>query len=353
MRFKKVAILAVLALIWASCRKPPVVLMSAPNVQQAPAKPDYSKPENWAALPSKQDLADSVPLNSNLRNEQATAIADVFFVHPTIYTYQPSPDKYEWNADVKDAELNQKTDNSTILNQATVFNGSCRVYAPRYRQAHYYTFTTQNTTHRQSTLDLAYADVKAAFTYYLEHYHQDRPIFIAAHSQGTLHAKRLLKDFFDGQPLQKKLVFAYLIGDIAGVPVQPSEFAHIKPATTPESVGGFAAWHTYARGFFPDKYELKKFKTSVCTNPLTWKLDQEYAPRELNKGGVALKFKMKPALVDAQVHQGLLWINRPHIAGSALIKTKVWHVADVNFFWQNMRENVALRLETYSKINGQ
>jgi Protein of unknown function (DUF3089) len=349
---KKVSLFLVLVALLMACSKPPVVLKTPPDATKAPAKPNYERSENWAALPSKSDLADSIPRLSNLQNAQATAQADVFFVHPTIYTYQPRPDSYEWNADVKDAELNQKTDNSTILNQATVFNGSCRVYAPRYRQAHYYSFVTSDSTHRQAALDLAYADVKAAFEYYLEHYHQGRPIFIAAHSQGTLHAKRLLKEFFDNKPLQKKLVFAYLVGDIAGPPVQPNEFVGIKPAPNAETVGAFAAWHTYAHGFFPEKYATYRFKTSVCTNPLTWKLDQEYAPRTLNKGSVALKFKMKPATVDAQVNEGLLWINRPRIPGSILLRTKVWHFADINLFWQNMRENVALRLEKYLAING-
>ena len=53
-------------------------------------------------------------------------------------------------------------------------------------------------------------DVKAAFQYYLEHYNNGRPIIIASHSQGTTHAKRLLKEFFDGTALQHQLVAAYL-----------------------------------------------------------------------------------------------------------------------------------------------
>ncbi|HWA36174.1 MAG TPA: hypothetical protein VG737_18665, partial [Cyclobacteriaceae bacterium] len=46
----------------------------------APPKPDYSRIEFWAAHPDKIDAADSVPLKSNLKDEQVTAQADVFFV---------------------------------------------------------------------------------------------------------------------------------------------------------------------------------------------------------------------------------------------------------------------------------
>jgi hypothetical protein len=330
--------------------KSQVILQHSYEAEKVPPAPNYQNTNYWAALPNKKDWADSIPRKAkDLKDAQAVAKADVFFVHPTIYTQKPAEGTFEWNADVNDATLNRRVDESTILNQASVFNGACRVYAPRYRQAHYYSFLTPNQDDRQKALDLAYTDVKAAFEYYLSSYNQGRPIVIASHSQGTLHAKRLLKEFFDGKPLQRQLVFAYLVGDIAGPPAQPDEFKQIKPAQKPDETGGFASWHTYARDFFPDKYEKYNFKTAVCTNPLTWRLDEEYAPKDLNKGGVALKFSLKPHLADAQVHQGLLWINKPYVTGRAFLKTKVWHTADINLFWQSIRENVALRVESFLK----
>ncbi len=39
--------------------------------------------------------------------------------------------------------------------------------------------------------DLAYEDLKTAFENYLKHYNKGRPIIIASHSQGSLHALRL------------------------------------------------------------------------------------------------------------------------------------------------------------------
>ena len=100
-----------------------------------PPAPDYSKEINWASLPTKKDSADAVPYYSTLKDGQATAMVDVFFVYPTTYYKGKS-----WNAAVDDKHVNKKTDKYPIREMASVFNGSCKVYAPRYRQATLYAF---------------------------------------------------------------------------------------------------------------------------------------------------------------------------------------------------------------------
>ncbi len=132
---------------------PPVVDTKFSSLVQPPI-PDYSNQDHWAALPFKKDMADTIPIKS-LTDNQANAQVDVFFIHPTLYLEKVDGRKYIWNADVNDAALNRKVDNSTILNQASVFNGSCKVYAPRYRQAHYYSFVTQNQDEAQKAMDLS------------------------------------------------------------------------------------------------------------------------------------------------------------------------------------------------------
>lgn len=308
---------------------------------QLPPQPDYANLHYWAAHPNKIDLADTIPYQSNVKNEQNIARADVFFLYPTIYTQKPT-NRYTWNADTNDEKLNKQIDESTIMNQATVFNGSCRVFAPRYRQAHYYVFLTPNKTDKEQALDLAYQDIKAAFEYYLKNENQGRPIVIAGHSQGTILAGRLLKEFFDGKPLQKQLVEAYLIG----IATPANYFQTILPSDSPEATGGFVTWNTFAKNYYPNYY-ADGLDSAVCTNPLTWHINEDYAPRELNKGGVGLKFTFVEKPVDAQVHDGMLWICKPYIKGRAFIKIKIWHRADINLFWMNIRENVALRIENY------
>ncbi len=325
------------------CKKMPYQLKSHFSENLIPQAPDYSKIENWASLPIKNDPADQVPLKSDLKDGQAEAKVDVFFLHPTIFTKQPT-NQYEWNADVNDETMNQSVDNSTILNQASTFNGSGKIYAPRYRQAHYHAYVTDNKEDKKKSLDLAYSDIKSSFEYYLKNYNQGRPIVIASHSQGTTHATRLIKEFFDNKPLQKKLVAAYIIG----IATQPNVFETVKPCKSGDETGCFVSWNTYGKDYYP-KWHKFGLNTSVSVNPLTWTLDSTYAPASMNKGGVGQKFTLYPNLVDAQNHQGMVWINRPHIALSWLAKNQGWHIADINFFYVNIRENLANRVETYFK----
>ena len=160
---------------------------------------DYAKQENWAALPTMQDNADWTP--KGLQNLQDSAKADVFFIHPTT-----DVTGFKGNAAIDDKSINRQTDNFPIKYQASVFNESCKVYAPRYRQAALNNFFSKNSERSQEAFDIAYKDVKAAFEYYLKNYNNGRPIIIAGHSQGSKHAQRLLREFFDGQPLQKQLM---------------------------------------------------------------------------------------------------------------------------------------------------
>ena len=242
-------------------------------------KPDYSKLDNWAAHPYKHDPSDSVP-GPLRKNYQPDSSIDVFFIHPTTYTAKEK--SFGWNAPVDDAELNAKTDYSTILFQASIFNEAGRVFSPRYRQAHlssYFPKNADDTAQALAAFELAYQDVKAAFIYYLQNNNKGRPMVIAAHSQGTTHAKRLLKEFFDGTPLQKQLVVAYLIG----MPLEPDYFSSITPCNTPGQTGCACSWRTYKEGYRPEYVEKEKF-ISVVTNPITWDATIPIADRFLNKG---------------------------------------------------------------------
>lgn len=330
-----------LVLLLGACSKSVLVQKRTFNPAYAPSAPDYSKPEHWASLPDKADAADSVPVKSNLKDLQGNAKADVFFVYPTIFR-EIHKRQYHWNADIYDAKLNQQIQNSTILNQASVFNGSCRIYAPYYRQAHLAAFHPPFKNEGDKALDFAYQDIKAAFEYYLEHYNQGRPIVIASHSQGSYHTERLLKDYFDGKDLQKQLVAAYIVGRA----MKPDAFVNIHPTEQPYEVGVWASWNTFEKNYVPENYE-RELKGSVSTNPLLWNSSEEFASRELNHGGVALRFKYAPHLVDAQNHDGMLWVNKPYFRGRATIRTKNWHRADINFFYMNIRENVAIRIDKF------
>ena len=336
----KISYLFFAILLLASCSKKTYRPVGDYDTFEKPTTPDYTRMECWAAHPEKEDNADRTP-GKILQDNQDNADVDVFFLYPTIYTGNKNQD--QWNAPIDDEDFNKKVDDTAILNQASIFNGAGKIYAPRYRQAHIHAYFTHNKDANKKSFALAYSDVKAAFQYYLDHYNNGRPFIIASHSQGTTHAGPLMKEFIDGKPLAKQLVAAYTVG----IEVPENYFKELKPCETPEETGCFCTWRTWERGYLPRSH--KEGNNYVVTNPLNWTIDTTYAEASLNKGAVLYNFKKgtKKELVDAQVHDGVLWVKKPKFFGSAFVKMKNYHIADFNLFYANVRENAILRVKTF------
>jgi hypothetical protein len=336
---KHLIVIIPLTVLVASCAVKPV---GSFDEQLVPQAPDYGSEKNWAALPFKVDSADVLP-DTSMKDLQSIAKADVFYVYPTTYTGKRG--HKQWNADVSDSILNVRTDKSAIRNQATVFNGVCRVYAPRYRQAHLEVFYTRR--HKEDAvkaLNLAYQDVRNAFEYYLAHYNQGRPLVIAAHSQGTIHSARLIREFYSGDRIMPDLIVAYLIG----MPVQKELFETIPPCEDSDDINCFCSWRTVDEKYEPNR--LYPTGEEYCvTNPLTWTCNGGVADRSLHKGAVLRKYHdgYYPELLDAWVDDGLLRVSKPKIPGVPFLPIRNYHVADYNFFYVNMRLNVGERVNEY------
>ncbi|HVZ26197.1 MAG TPA: DUF3089 domain-containing protein [Sediminibacterium sp.] len=310
--------------------------------------PDYSQPAFWAASPHFHDPSDSVPKPLRDTYRQDTA-ADIFFIHPTTYLDRNMPEG--WNADIRDPQLAAKTDYSSILYQASVFNAAGRVFAPRYRQANYYAYfpkTAADSAAAAAAFDTAYADVRAAFLYYLQHENHGRPIILAAHSQGTTHALRLLKEFFDGKPLSRQLVAAYL----AGMGLPKDYFTQIPLCQTPGETGCVCSWRTLREGYLPDYIQTEK-DSALVTNPISWTDSTVFVDRSRNEGSILLNFnRLHPHVTGARIHQGVLWTGRLHFFGSFLYRTRNYHIADLNLFYRNIRDNLSVRLKAYAQKKG-
>ncbi|HEY0677154.1 MAG TPA: DUF3089 domain-containing protein [Chitinophagaceae bacterium] len=302
-------------------------------------EPDYSRLDYWAAHPYKKDPSDSVP--RPLRKEYLPdSVVDVFFIHPTTLT--DGRDE-RMNADINDASLNAKTDYSSILFQASVFN-EFRVFAPRYRQAHLRSYYISDTAAALSAFEKAYTDVRAAFQYYLDKYNNGRPIIIGAHSQGSTHAIRLLKEFFDGQSLSRRLVAAY----IPGMNIPENSFRFLKPCADSAQTGCFIGWRTYKRGYEPEM--AAGYRHSYVTNPLSWSAGSEYVPAVRNAGAVLRNFnKIYRHVTDAEVHENILWVKRPQFPGSFLYRSDNYHIGDINLFYLNIRSNIQTRVRAFWK----
>ncbi len=284
----------------------------------------------WSALPYRQDAADIIPKAETWISDSLKDV-DVFYIYPTVYSKGKT-----WTADLSNKKLNKRIDNLPVHFQASVFNRDCRVYAPRYRQGIINCF--YDSVNGPLGLDFAYQDVRAAFTYYLGHYNHGRPIIIASHSQGSTHAWRLLREFFDTTALRKQLVCAYVIG----MGVDEHSYKVLKPCDDAGQTGCYVTWSSFKMGYDPGKSVLRG---APNVNPITWKRDTAYADASQTVGGIFLKIKRRrDHAVAAQVHKDYLWVkNKMPIIRS----WKVLHLVDYNLFWFDIRKNVADRIKAY------
>lgn len=300
------------------------------------APPDYSLSENWAALPFRNDLADVLPKGESWVSDSVKQV-DVFYVHPTIYQKGRL-----WNADLTDNKLNRKVDKWPVRLQASVFNASCRVYTPRYRQAVVDVFYNPSTD-GQRALDLAYADVKKAFQYFLTHYSDSRPFIIAGHSQGTYHTVRLLQEMIDTTILRERLVAAYVVG----LTVNEQMYENLHMCASPTETGCYLSWMSYREGYQP-KWEYHK--TTECVNPLTWSRDTAYISEFKSLGTVVFnpkRIRQKRTSARIVKHDGeILWVKTRAPWFQVM---KNLHVADYGLFYMDIRANVKQRVDAYLK----
>ena len=350
----------------------------------APKAPDYNDLENWATHPEKIRKADFTP--SNVASEKSEGIlADVFFIHPTTYF-----GKNNWNAPMSHEGANEIVDEMIIPGQASVFNTCCHIYAPRYRQATFYSFLEGKANGRLA-LELAYTDIQQSFEHYLEHYNYGRPFFLAGHSQGTLHAIRLLEKRIDSSLLAKKMIAAYLIGFEVPQDKFRTSIRIVKPSEKSTDTGCVIGWDTYIAGANPGqklrkiehwyptddnkgKWERATDKAPLSINPLTWNQSTEKADKKMNLGAVHVTFsgsrprwkKMygdkaiglcaaglsKPYLHEVSAQRGkdgFLYISEPSNASfrTVLLPGGNYHNYDYALFYMNMRQNIRDRLNAF------
>lgn len=331
----------------------------------AARKPDYSNTENWAALPGKQDPADMIPAGIGDMDIQGSAPVDVFFIHPTGFLQGTS-----WTSPMIVESGTEENTSWMLANQASAFNGCCNIYAPRYREASIFAYLGSTEEERDAVLGFAYEDVAEAFVYFLREYSEGRPFIVASHSQGTHHAKRLLKEKIDNTPLADRLVAAYIIGSVL---ISISEeylnsMTDIGACNNASDSGCIVHWDTY--GDAGDTASRPE-QVSLCTNPISWTTDEIMAPANLNKGAVPISGKYNvnfngddlplkeefaplkkpiPGHTWAQCREGTLFVADQKgtvFDVMAFGGEKSYHGLDYALFYMDIRENAKLRVNTF------
>lgn len=361
------------------------------NENRLPPPPNYSSRQSWAAHPEIEDKSSFVPLGIEKAKEKDLK-ADVFFIHPTTFFGNKS-----WNASLSHPVANTIVDEVIMPGQASVFNSCCRIFAPRYRQATFYSFLTTRESGLKA-LEVAYSDVARAFDFFIKNLNDGRPFFIASHSQGTLHAMRLIEDKIDETDLVKRMVAAYTIGFEFPRMKFEEDLKNIKPSQSATDTQCVIAYDTYIEGGRPitmldrtkipfshrdgetgkkdGTWEWKKranFAT-FSTNPISWKSDMELADASQHLGAVSNEysksnFKMD-SLLDKEIAEietarlssiyenevsarcgedGILYISKPKHRQfrMMLLPGGNYHNYDYSLFYMNLRENVKVRLEAF------
>jgi hypothetical protein len=279
-------------------------------------------------------------------------------VHPTSYLGR------RWNAPIDDPALNDATDRLATRLQASAFNACCAVYAPRYRQANGTPFT-QPSADGERAIDLAYGDVRRAFAAFEARRGADRPFLLAAHSQGSVLAERLLYEVVSGGPRRDRLVAAYLIGGPVTLAGLRESAPDIPPCRAADDLHCVVAWNAREARYLPTGFEMVRSdrRERLCTNPLSWRLDGAPAPADLHLGAVFLESEdaaPRPAFTDARCEGGTLVVDPagavPRDLPSRLLDHVLGagnrHAIEFQLFFLDLRENASLRAAAWLRSAG-
>lgn len=347
--------------------------------QQPIRSPVYLIHDEWAARPDEKDNADLVPPGTDLKDNQALAKVDVFFVPPTTYYGT------DWNADAKDPNPKSIWDGPVAAFEASVFNGCCRVFMPYYRQSHAASIKRSSGDGRNAW-DLSTVDVVRAFDSFLKGENKGRPFIIAGDEQGAVLASHLLDLRVEGNPAIERFVGAYLIG--AGFPTSRfgTNLKVIKACESATDTRCVVSWETYVEGTNPRNsanvlevfYDRRWTQLSEagrnCINPLTWVNNGPKADAALNKGALVTDWgyslginlvmgarpkvdpknftalpKPTPGYVSAECRDGFLMVSAPKdaVMREGFRGAGNLHLENFTLFYMNLRQNLIDRSEAF------
>lgn len=327
---------------------------AVPFAEEAPPPaPDYALTESWAAFPLRERAAAAHPANAS-PVAQAAGV-DVFYVHPT--TFRSTT---HWNQRIDDAQTNDWTDRSAIARQASVFNGCCRIFAPRYRQASLRAFSTMQGDGALAYA-LAYGDVLRAFDRYMAQDNGGRPFILVGHSQGALHVFNLLRDRIDGRPVGRRMVAAYAFGYGIVAGDFGTTFTTIKPCIAPRQVRCMIGWNSFLAGADATSYVMRVRQRFVdaqgpgpgarllCSDPLSLGGRRRAATRGALPAGDATALpQLVPGAVTAACDaDGVLKVVAAPALRLAPLPGGNMHYHDIALFYADLRADAVRRAAAF------
>ena len=291
---------------------------------------DYGSRENWAYFALGEGKA-----------------ADVFLICPTVDTRSYA------NA----LDLNEKLKGRFIAALAAekgIYADMGRLYSPYYRQMSIGAMSLPEAERAQAEKN-AYLDVSAAFRWYLDHENNGRPLILAGFSQGSQMCIELLKEYYgtgeEAQALREGLIAVYAIG-WAVTEEDTAAWPQIVPAKGETDVGAVVSFDC-EDGSVTGTVVLPAGEKALSINPLNWRTDAAPADKSLNLGAVlSLEEEPVPGLCGAYLgERGELVVTgvsaEEYPPKLEIFPTGSFHVYDCQFFFTNLRQNVADRTSAF------
>ena len=293
---------------------------------------DYSAPGNWAYFALGEDRE-----------------VDVFLICPTVDT----------RSETNSFDLNDKLKGNFIYAldlERGIFDETGRLFSPYYRQMSINAYTLPE-TERDNARQIAYADISAAFRWYLDNENNGRGIILAGFSQGGEMCLELLKEFYGGdsaeaQALREQLIAVYSIGWMVTEEMTEA-YPQIVPATGETDTGTVICFDC-EDGNVSETIIIPTGMKALSINPLNWKTDGTPADKTLNRGAVfEAGGEPIPELCGAYIgEKGELIVTDVTSADYPpvldIFPDGAYHLYDYMFFFTNLKENVALRTAVWS-----
>ncbi len=304
---------------------------------------DYSKSEHWLSLP-----------------ESADKKVDVFYLYPTAWQKVAQSDPNICNID---NPIMLKGSKLAFDRQATIFNDVANIYAPYYRQADaLYTLSLPLAEQDKVVGGIPREDAFAAFDYYIKNFNKGRPFMLAGHSQGSNLLVYLLSDYMKKNPdVYKRMIAAYVIGySVTDSYLKANP--HLKFADGSSDTGVIISYNTEAPVI--GKKNPVVLPGALAINPVTWTREETLAKATENAGSIILdktgavtlgadgKFLSVKNYADARVDKvkGVLVCSVADESKMQLgFGPGIYHSYDYPFYYFNLKENVAKRVESYLK----
>ncbi len=308
---------------------------------------DYSQKSNWYQIP------------------EITKEFDTFYIPATEYVASSFKEGASDYAEIGNADVMVGAPVEYEAH-ASVFAESTNVFMPYYRQAGFRleAETFKKTGSFEPAISgMPYDDITAALDYYFKNYNQGRPFIIAGHSQGSAIEKLVLKKYFKEHPdYYKRMVAAYVIG-YSVTRDDLEEYPHLKFATGEADAGVIISWNTEgSRNVEENVLTAVVLPNAISINPINWKLDDTYAPASENLGSYMPnaetgRYEIIDVGADAQVvpERGVILTHAAAEPMSGELAEKVMevlgpdgrHASDYSYYYNNIKDNVAKRIETY------